>query len=265
MQNQATALAKNGELNGALIIPNAAVPVEITVDLRANRIDAKATISAPTDRRASARVTWLLNQMKAAPPTLQVVANVARAKSSGRSYALSSLLEDPKQMVDTPNVDIRSFTLTLSQTAGTKRGQGKGSFVGSVTALVSGFYDDVAQPLKAWSPPAPKPKSAPTADAAPGSLLPAVPEPEPARPFALSVTTALEPGKESTVVEGLPAPANSDSLGLAIPSSPQAAASVPVTPRETTIIVARFCELMFDFSREWPFRPGTVRPCNQQP
>lgn len=209
VQNQAAALAKNGELNGALLVPNAAVPLEITVDLRANRIDAEATIAVPTDRRASARLTWLLNQLKAAPPTLQVVANIARAKSSGRSYALGALLEEPKQMIDAPNADIRSFALTLSQTAGTKRGQGKGSFVGSVTTLVSGFYDTVVQPLKAWTPPAPKPKSAPTADAAPGSLPPAVPEPEPARPFALSVTTALQPGEESTIVEGLPAPANS--------------------------------------------------------
>ena len=95
-------LAKNGQLSGALLVPNAAVPVEITVDLRANRIDAKATIAAPTDRRASARVTWLLNQLKAAPPTLQVVANVARAKSSGRSYALAALLEDPKAIVEAP-------------------------------------------------------------------------------------------------------------------------------------------------------------------
>ena len=83
---QAAGLAKDGQLSGALLVPNAAVPVEITVDLRANRVDVKTTIPAPTDRRAQARVTWLLNQLKGAPATLQIVANVARMKSSGRSW-----------------------------------------------------------------------------------------------------------------------------------------------------------------------------------
>lgn len=189
LQNQAAGLAKDGQLVGALLVPNAAVPVEITVDLRANRVDARATLSAPTDRRASARVTWLLNQLKSAPPTLQVVANIARAKSSGRSYALSALIDDPKAIVEAPQADVRSFTLTLSQSAGTKRGQGKGSFVSSVTTLVDSFYVGVVQPLKPWAPPAPKPKAAAAPDDdAPSSVI--------------STTTDA-----SRVVEGAPPPA----------------------------------------------------------
>jgi hypothetical protein len=116
LQKQAAVLSKDGQLSGDLLVPNAAVPFEITVDLRANRIDAKATILAPADRRAQARVTWMLNQLKGAPQTLQVVANVSRAKG-GRRIALSALLENPKAAVDQPNADIRSFTLTLSQPA----------------------------------------------------------------------------------------------------------------------------------------------------
>lgn len=194
LQTQATALAQNGQLSGALSVPNAAVPVEITVDLRANRVDLRATITAPTDRRASARVTWLLNQLKAAPQALQVVANVARAKSAGRSYPRSALGSDPKIIVETPSADIRSFTLTLSQTAGTKRGQGKGSFVSSVTSLVDTFYTDVVQPLKPWVPPAPKPKAPSLADeSGPSSVL---------------STTA----DGTQVVEGAPPPADSAAL-----------------------------------------------------
>ena len=189
LQAQATELAKNGQIAGALVVPNAAVPVEISVDLRANRVYTRAIIAAPTDRRASARVTWILNQLKTAPPALQVVANVARAKSPGRTYELSALLADPKVMVENPHVDIRSFTLTLSQSAGTKRGQGKGSFVSSVTSLVDSFYAGVVQPLKPWTPPAPKPKAAPTIDdGAPSSVL----------------STTVD---ATQVVEGAPAPA----------------------------------------------------------
>ena len=206
LQKQAVGLAKYGQLSGALLVPNAAVPVEITVDLRANRVDVKATVLAPTDRRVGARVTWLLNQLKAAPPTLGIVANVAR-KSAGRSFALSALLEDPKAIVEQPHADIRSFTVTLSQPAGTKRGQGKGSFVSSVTSLVDAFYTDVVQPLKPWAPPAPKPKVAPAHDS--GSVLPDV---NGSAPIALSPVSIVETpdiGDESIEVDGLPAPGTS--------------------------------------------------------
>ena len=77
-------------------------------------------------------------------------------KSSGRSCASRSLAQDPKAIVDQPGADIRSFTVTLSQPAGTKRGQGKGSFVSSVTSLVDGFYADVVQPLKPWDTSSPQ-------------------------------------------------------------------------------------------------------------
>ena len=59
LQAQAAGLAQSGELSGALTVPNAAAPVEISVDLRANRVNARATIACPTDRRATARVTWI--------------------------------------------------------------------------------------------------------------------------------------------------------------------------------------------------------------
>ncbi len=206
LQSQAAGLAKDGQLSGALLVPNAAVPFEITVDLRANRIDARATISAPTDRRAQARVTWLMNQLKAAPPTLQVVANVARARS-GRSFALSTLLEDPKVIVEQANADIRSFTLTLSQTAGTKRGQGKGSFVSSVTSLVDQFYAEVVQPLKTWTAQAPKPKAAPIEDLQSSEAPAPVTALVPLTP--VSAVQSLDGAQGETEVEGLPAPGSS--------------------------------------------------------
>jgi hypothetical protein len=173
LQNQAAELAQSGRLGGVLVVPNAAVAIEVAIDLRANRVDTKATLEAPLDRRATARVNWLLGQLKNAPPTLHVVANVARSKSAGKSFSLPVLLEDPKVILEQPNADIRSFTLTMSQPAGTKRGQGRGSFVGSVTSLVDRFYVEVAQPLKAWSPPAPKPKKVPdeATESSPGMAL----------------------------------------------------------------------------------------------
>jgi hypothetical protein len=159
VQNQASQLADTGQLSGSLAIPNAAAPLDIVVDLRAGRVDCCGTIGAPLDVRAPARANWLLRQVKAAPPKLGVVANIARSRVAGASYELSVLLDDPRLLVPNPAGDVRSFTLTLSQVAGTKRGQGRGSFVSSVTSLVDTFYVDVVQHLKPWTPTAPKPKS----------------------------------------------------------------------------------------------------------
>ena len=156
VQNQAQLLATTGRLEGSLLVPNAAAPIDIAVDLRANRVDCSATLGAPTDRRAQARVTWLLRQLANAPTNLLVMATAARARDNGRSHQLIALRDDPKQLVDNPKADLRTFTVTLSQAAGTKRGQGAGSFVGSVTSLVSLFYAEVGQYLNSWSAPAPK-------------------------------------------------------------------------------------------------------------
>ena len=158
LQTQAIELANAGQLSGSLQVPNAAVPVDILVDLRANRVDCTAVLGAPLAGRATTRINWLLRQLKDSPANLQVVATTARARDAGPSHALSALQNDPKLPVEHAQADIRSFTLTLSQTAGTKRGQGRGSFVGSVTSLVDRFYAEVIQYLKAWTPPAPKPK-----------------------------------------------------------------------------------------------------------
>jgi hypothetical protein len=68
---------------------------------------------------------------------------------------------NPDQLLPDSKFDVRSFTLTLSSVSGSKRGQGKGSFVGSVVELVNRFYEIVVQDLKQWSPPPPKVTSVP--------------------------------------------------------------------------------------------------------
>jgi hypothetical protein len=156
LQTKAADLAKTGQLTGSLQIPNAVASLDICVDLRANRVDCSATVEAPTDGRPATRVNWLLRQLQAAPAQLQVRANTARARQAGPSYRLAELADDRKLLVGDLRSDIRSFTVTLSQAAGTKRGQGRGSFVNSVTGQVDTFYAEVLQHLKSWTPSAPK-------------------------------------------------------------------------------------------------------------
>jgi hypothetical protein len=65
----------------------------------------------------------------------------------------------PEILLDDPKKELRSFTVRLSAVAGTKRGQGRGSFVGSVLALVDSFYENIVQHIKPWTPPAPTVKA----------------------------------------------------------------------------------------------------------
>lgn len=85
--------------------------------------------------------------------------------------------ENPAVLVDDPKREIRTFRLILGAPMGSKRGQGRGSFVTSVLDLLDGFYEDVIQGIKPWS-------------AAPPRLRPNVPEPrEPTVPAALASTS----------------------------------------------------------------------------
>jgi hypothetical protein len=166
IQKQAVTLAKTGELTGSLLVPNAIAPIEITVDLLASRVDAAVLVAAPTEGRATTRVNWLLRQLRNAPNGLSVRARTARSRGDGPSHTLDALLEDPRIVLEDPNADVRTFTLTLSHPTGTKRGQGRGSFVGSVLDVIDRFYEEVVQSLKPWtpSPPKLKPESAPSVD-----------------------------------------------------------------------------------------------------
>ena len=165
LQDQSTLLAKTGQLTGSLMVPNAASAIDIIVDLRANRVDCTAVIAAPSEGKATTRINWLTRQLKDAPDDLLITAVSARAKDSGPCHPLVAVRDTPLLLIENPHADIRSLVVTLNHPAGTKRGQGRGSFVSSVTNLVDRFYVEVLQYLKVWSAPAPRPKQPPKADA----------------------------------------------------------------------------------------------------
>jgi hypothetical protein len=94
-------------------------------------------------------------------------------------------MEQPNVLLAELGFEVRSFTLTLTAAAGSKRGQGKSSFVGTVLELSNKFYETVVQNLKAWVPPAPKVKA-----------------PDPVVAETLKVDTSLDTG--SNLVEFAP-------------------------------------------------------------
>ena len=156
LANQANELAKMGHLSGSLLVPGAAAPITILADLRANRIDASLTIAAPSGGRPGPKITWLLRQLKNSSEDLVIRADLARSRKPGISKTLGDLVKDQKSLLESPSDEIRSFTLTLSRKAGTKGGQGRGTFIDSVVKTTDSFYSETVQHLKNWVPTAPK-------------------------------------------------------------------------------------------------------------
>ena len=156
IQSGAAELASTGRMRSAISVPNAVSPIDIVADLRAGRISCGVNLIAPESGRERTKVSWLLRQLKDAPPDLIITTNGPRSRDVGPSLRLDKITDDEDFILLSGKFDVRSFSLVMSATAGSKRGQGKGSFVGSVLELVNHFYEAVVQNLKPWTPPAPK-------------------------------------------------------------------------------------------------------------
>ncbi len=148
-------LTDSGSLSGSIWIPNAVAPVSIHADLDSMVASASVTVDAPDLARATARLNWLLRQLRAAPDSLRIDVAFEWIK-----YTSSELLEvvrsEPKAVLAGTDRPPRSFTVVQTSKVGTKRRAGSGNFVHDMEKLVDEFYREVVQGLKAWTPPAPK-------------------------------------------------------------------------------------------------------------
>lgn len=148
-------LADRGTLSAAIKIPNAVAPLHVRANLRNMAAETSIEVVAPDVKKPTARLNWLLRQLKNAPGDVRVDVAFLWARDTSSDF-LSNVIEDPKRVLAGANRQPRSFTLTQSKTIGTKRKTGEGSFIGDISALVDFFYRDVVQDLKAWTEPAPQ-------------------------------------------------------------------------------------------------------------
>lgn len=144
-------LVDDGELTGAIRIPDTVAPIHVTANLRASQITCHVDLDAPKAGRPTTRVNWLLRQLKAAPDGTRIEAFLANSRGVGTAELLGRVREDPSVLVADSKRDIRSFRITLIVPMGTKKARGRGAFIDSVVDAVDGFYNDVVQHLKTWS------------------------------------------------------------------------------------------------------------------
>lgn len=149
-------LATDGVLETILAIPETAGDLTVTADLRRNKIGCATTIAAPNEGTSTKRVSWMLRQLKSAPPALLVEA-VFSEPGVAACDRLDVVLAEPKKLVTGNSGTLDTFVLRYSATMGTKRSGVNSGFVHSVTTTVDAFYADVLQPLREWVPAAPQP------------------------------------------------------------------------------------------------------------
>lgn len=155
-------LADTGHLRATVKVPDAVAPVDIDVDLKSRLITTSIDISAPREGRSKTRISWLLRQLRDAPPALRVDVSYPLVRDT-TSQLLALAHEKPDRLLlpSDPKREPRAFTLALARDMGIKRGKGQGSFVGETKQHVLDFYRVVVQQIKPWTAAAPRLPSPP--------------------------------------------------------------------------------------------------------
>jgi hypothetical protein len=149
-------ICANGQMSGAIRIPDTVGQLVVTADLRSGRVTCHVDLDAPRDGRPTTRVNWLVRQLKNAPDATRVESFTAHSRGSSAAELLRTVRETPAVLVTDPAKDIRSFRIETSAILGTKRGRGRGAFIDSMLGAIDSFYGEVLGDLKAWSATPPK-------------------------------------------------------------------------------------------------------------
>ncbi|MBB5807539.1 hypothetical protein F4560_007307 [Saccharothrix ecbatanensis] len=155
-------LVAEGRLTAGIHIPGTVGVLQVTADLRAGQVACHVDLDGPREGRPTTRVNWLVRQLKDAPDTVRLEAFALHGRGAGASELMRTVKENPMVLVVDPAKEIRGFRVANSAVLGSKRGTGRNSFIDSVLAAVTGFYEEVVQNLKPWAaaPPRIRPEEA---------------------------------------------------------------------------------------------------------
>lgn len=151
-------LANEGELHSAIQVPKAVGPIDILANLRTRQVTTSVSLDAPRDlKRPTARINWLLRQLKDAPDALRIDVRFAHVRET-RSELLGDCRESPACLLlpSDEKREPRAFVLAMTQPMGKKGGRGGGSFIDDLCKQAISFYRDLVQDLRPPQPKAPK-------------------------------------------------------------------------------------------------------------
>lgn len=149
-------LCETGLLAGTLRVPNAAGDIDLVVDLKSRQVVVGSEISAPDDRGAKARVTWMTRQLRDAPDKT-VVEAYAKNQRTGEYAYLGAVRDEPKALLGDQSRDPVKFRVVARSEMGMGRASGrKPGFVQSILNAVEHYYTTVLQNVTAYQPKAPQ-------------------------------------------------------------------------------------------------------------
>jgi hypothetical protein len=156
-QEDVASLCTDHCLNAALIVPNAAAPIEVRADLQRRSVLVSMKLRAPLDRVSSkARLSWLLRQI---PPDAEGNIHVRCQwpyAAHPIQYRLQELREDPHRIEESEGkYKVATFEIVLVADLGRRFEQRK-IFIDELEKAVPAFYETIGQHLRAWQPQAPK-------------------------------------------------------------------------------------------------------------
>jgi len=153
-------LASESKLSCTLDVPDAASPIEITVDLRTRHVTCRMSLDTPEEKkRTAARVNWLLRQLKPTDGKDVMIRAGWPSKARDTVARLAEVREDPA-CLQTENQRLapnRLDVMMVRDLAG--KFSGRRTFIDHIETVVPEFYERVGQHLRAWVPPPPKPRT----------------------------------------------------------------------------------------------------------
>ncbi len=153
-------LRETNQLTSSWDIPDAAAPLDLTVDLSRRTVEVGMLIKAPLDRVSTkARLNWVLRQLKSVEDPSVHIRLLWPGRNDPTQATLAELREDPDcaaQGMD--HLAAHGFYVFSSHRPGQRFLQ-QVNFITDLEKVVPDFYRDVGSNLVAWKKPPPKVKS----------------------------------------------------------------------------------------------------------
>lgn len=160
LKDDCAQLSERQLLTARLQVPDAAADIDLVADLKLRSIRVGMQIDAPGDRqRTSARLNWLLRQLKETDPDNVFVRVIWPSRAQDTVCRLAEIREDISKVVDDNPHAPRAFEV-FYVTNEPRRFAGRRTFVQELESAVPIFYGRVGQHLQAWRPKPPKPVEA---------------------------------------------------------------------------------------------------------
>lgn len=149
-------LIKNHSLHATLEVPDAAALIEINSYITTKTISASMSLLAPSDKKTnSARLNWLLRQLRKSSEIDIHIALHWPGRNPKTQFPLNKLKDNPKIAFENNLNQVVKFDISMIRNLGKRFAQPK-NFITDLEKLISDFYGNVGQHLRAYQPQAPK-------------------------------------------------------------------------------------------------------------